>query len=116
MKLEIEINGDTESDLTMALDEVKKLVEQGYISGKNGNETGDYRFTVEGEEKKTDDAIELSDGGWMELDREDGRIRRYDKDGNCEDFYDPGDERWHEWINSFDVEDEDYGKMLAKNF
>lgn len=50
--LSIEIEGKTVSDLTMAIDEVKGVVEQGYQSGSNENDTGSYSFTRSGEDEE----------------------------------------------------------------
>lgn len=44
--LRIEISGETESDLEIALDEVKNKVSKGYLSGFDSNETGDYEFNL----------------------------------------------------------------------
>jgi hypothetical protein len=44
--LMIEINGKTDGDLSIALDEVKKKVEQGYLSGFDRNDTGNYEFDI----------------------------------------------------------------------
>jgi len=52
MTLSIEIEGKTISDLTMAIEEVKKAVEQGYQSGSGENDTGDYSFTRTGEDEE----------------------------------------------------------------
>ena len=44
--LRITITGETFWDLEVALDEVKKHIEEEYLSGFNSNETGDYEFDV----------------------------------------------------------------------
>ena len=45
-KLSITITGETFSDLEIALEEVKKYIEDEYLSGFGSNETGDYEFDV----------------------------------------------------------------------
>ena len=45
-QLEVSISGKTESDLTIALDEVKRKVEQGLLSGFDSNDTGNYTFDI----------------------------------------------------------------------
>jgi hypothetical protein len=49
MKLTIEITGDDWYDLELAVEEVLRLVEENYLSGFNRNETGSYRFDIEGQ-------------------------------------------------------------------
>ncbi len=44
--LRITITGETFWDLEVALDEVKKYIQDEYLSGFNSNETGDYEFDV----------------------------------------------------------------------
>jgi len=44
--LSITIKGDTTDDLTLALDEVRKNVSEGFVMGKDENETGRYIFDV----------------------------------------------------------------------
>jgi len=51
MNLAITIEGRTESDLEFALQEVTRLVGEGYTSGGNSNDTGSYSFNVSGEEE-----------------------------------------------------------------
>ena len=45
-KLEIKIDGETDGDLMLAIEEVKAKVEQGYLSGFDGNDSGNYSFNV----------------------------------------------------------------------
>lgn len=45
-RLTITITGETEEGLGFSLDEVKKKVLDGYLSGFNSNETDDYEFSV----------------------------------------------------------------------
>ena len=45
-QLEIKISGKTESDMTIALDEVKRKVEQGFLSGFDSNDSGSYTFDI----------------------------------------------------------------------
>lgn len=49
MLLNITIEGDSTSDLEMALDEVRRLLAQGCTSGNNSNDTGRFSFDVSGE-------------------------------------------------------------------
>jgi methylase of polypeptide subunit release factors len=44
--LRITITGETYDDLVEALKEVRRKVEEQYISGSDSNETGDYDFNV----------------------------------------------------------------------
>ena len=44
--LTIEVNGKTAADLTIALDEIKKKVEQGFLSGFDSNDSGNYEFDI----------------------------------------------------------------------
>lgn len=51
LKLKIECSGKTFRDLELALDEVKRLVAQEYLSGFNSNDTGRFTFDITGEEE-----------------------------------------------------------------
>ena len=51
MSLHVEIFGDDYSDLELALDEVRRLVGERYVSGANENDTGRFSFTVTEEEQ-----------------------------------------------------------------
>ena len=46
LKLNIEIEGKTEFDLELAVQEVARKVSEGFTSGFDGNEDGEYRFNV----------------------------------------------------------------------
>lgn len=50
-ELEVKITGRTTADMEDALDEVKRLVSEGYTCGRDGNERGGYDFTVSGEDE-----------------------------------------------------------------
>lgn len=50
----IEIDGQTTSDLLIAIDEVKKKIEDGFTSGAENNQTGGYDFTVKEKEQNGD--------------------------------------------------------------
>ncbi len=50
LKLEIKITGKTTGDLEIALDEVRRLVGETYLSGANDNDTSSYSFDITGEE------------------------------------------------------------------
>lgn len=52
MELSITISGRTISDLEYAIDEVKRLVSQGYMSGFDSNDDGEYSFQLTGEEEE----------------------------------------------------------------
>lgn len=47
--LKVYVWGDTTGDVLMALDEVKRLVGNGMTSGFDKNETGGFRFDINGE-------------------------------------------------------------------
>ena len=47
LKLSVTIQGKTESDLELALTEVTRLVAEGYTSGRDSNEDGNYVFEVD---------------------------------------------------------------------
>ena len=44
--LSLTIKGDTEEDLVIAMLEVVRLLEDGFTSGFDSNESGSYDFTV----------------------------------------------------------------------
>lgn len=50
MKLSIEINGMNNSDLLSALQEVTRLIEDDFTSGRDENTTSKFSFNIEGEE------------------------------------------------------------------
>lgn len=50
MKLTVTIDGYQQGDLELALREVESKVAQGYKSGFNSNDTGSFRFDIEGQE------------------------------------------------------------------
>jgi len=47
--LNVEIVGNSASDLELALEEVLKLVAEGNLAGFASNETGRFNFTISGE-------------------------------------------------------------------
>lgn len=49
--LRITINGKTDGDLENSLDEVKRVFETGCTSGFDANDTGNFTFSIEGEEE-----------------------------------------------------------------
>lgn len=61
MKLNIEIEGKTLSDLEFALDEVKRKVEETYRSGFDSNEDGSYQFEITGEEEEEEEEEKCDD-------------------------------------------------------
>jgi len=50
----IEISGKTQSDIEIAIQEVLRLVAQGYLSGRNGNDDGDFSFESSGDYEETE--------------------------------------------------------------
>lgn len=46
----IELEGETTEDLEIAIDEVKRLLSEGYFSGFNSNENGSYSFSMKNKE------------------------------------------------------------------
>jgi hypothetical protein len=48
LDLTINIEGHTESDLEIALQEVKRIVSEGCLSGFNSNSTGSFKFNING--------------------------------------------------------------------
>lgn len=46
MKFTLNIQGDTQGDLETALEEVLRLVSEGYLAGQDSNETGNYNFDI----------------------------------------------------------------------
>jgi hypothetical protein len=50
MKLTSTIEGQTTSDLEVALEEVHRLIAEGNTSGFNRNDTGRFEFSIEGSE------------------------------------------------------------------
>ena len=50
--LTVEIHGKTTSDLVEALRETLRLVDEGYLSGSDSNDDGEYYFNISGEKEK----------------------------------------------------------------
>jgi hypothetical protein len=48
MTLQIEIEGHTTEDAALALDEIKRLVSEGFRTGFNSNDTGRFSFEITG--------------------------------------------------------------------
>lgn len=44
----ITVTGESQSDVEIALEEVLRLVKEGYLSGHDKNETGEYFFDSTG--------------------------------------------------------------------
>ena len=44
--LRIEITGDSTSDLEIALEVIAKQIPDGYLSGFDSNDTGNYKYSV----------------------------------------------------------------------
>lgn len=49
--LKIGIEGKSTGDLLLALDEVRRLVEDTFLSGFDSNDSGRFSFTIEGKEE-----------------------------------------------------------------
>ena len=45
-KLSVEVNGKTAADLKIALDEVKRKVEAGFLAAFDSNDSGDYAYEI----------------------------------------------------------------------
>lgn len=58
LTMTIKITGNATSDLEAALDEVKRLTGEEYLSGHNSNDTGSFSFGITGEEETADDEDE----------------------------------------------------------
>jgi hypothetical protein len=64
-KIEIELNGLTERDLELALEEACERINAGYGTGQDSNDTGSFSFSsvTEGEpELEDDDDADLDEG------------------------------------------------------
>ena len=46
-RVTIDMSGVTEHDLDTAFEEAVKLLKEGYLSGLNGNDTGNFTFKTE---------------------------------------------------------------------
>lgn len=46
LKLTVEINGEDKLDIEDSLEEVLRLVREGYLSGKNNNENAGFVFEI----------------------------------------------------------------------
>lgn len=46
--LNIKITGESIGDLVLAVNEVLSLVEEGYLNGKNSNDSGGFSFYISG--------------------------------------------------------------------
>jgi len=46
-KLTIEIYGEDNDDLAIAMDVIESMVDEGYVTGANSNETGRFTFNLE---------------------------------------------------------------------
>ena len=47
LTLKVEATGATDDDLLIALDEVKRLISEGFSSGFGSNESGSFNFSYE---------------------------------------------------------------------
>lgn len=55
LELSITIKGKTTEDLEYTLDEVKKWVSQGFLLGRDSNDSAEFCFSVTGEEEDDED-------------------------------------------------------------
>src|SRR5665213_2955643 len=55
LTLTVKIEGKTDGDIAIALDEVSRLVSDGMRGGGNSNESGQFDFDIVGEEELTPD-------------------------------------------------------------
>jgi len=55
LKANITLKGRTPDELVYALNEVKRLIEEGYVSGNNRNDSGGFTYQREGEEEDIPD-------------------------------------------------------------
>lgn len=53
--LTINIEGKTLSDLEIAIDEVKKHISNGCVSGMDSNNDGEFNFQITGDEERESD-------------------------------------------------------------
>lgn len=53
LTLDTHIRGKTTDDLLVALEEVTRLVREGYTSGANSNEDGDHNFEISGDAEES---------------------------------------------------------------
>lgn len=62
LKLTVTIEGHTQEDIEIALEEVQRLVGQGYLSKHDSNDDSKFTFDVEGEEDLDEEDEESEDG------------------------------------------------------
>ena len=60
LELTVTVSGKTTGDLELALQETTRLVVQGYVSGKNSNDSAEFYFDRTGEEEDADEDNELT--------------------------------------------------------
>lgn len=78
----ITLNGHTRSDLELALEEVKRLINEGFIEGRSVNGTGSYSVNITG--------VEVA---YYKLKRNNRILKnRFSYYGMMEDHWEPGDE------------------------
>lgn len=54
LKGKIEFEGETYSDVELAIDEAKRKILQTFRSGFDANDEGNYSFEIEGEEEQSE--------------------------------------------------------------
>jgi hypothetical protein len=100
LELTVNITGNRTSDLEDAIAEVKRLVDEGYLSGHDSNDTGEYQFDISGTEVRThfkDESGGALCGNPM-TDEADHKLTEDIEDADCEECI-----RLHQE----DVDDED---------
>lgn len=55
LTLTVNIEGNQPGDLEIAIEEVARLIREGYLCGMNSNDTGKFNFNVAGEEETGED-------------------------------------------------------------
>ncbi len=74
LEITITLTGRSATDIELALDEVGRKIQQGYVSGGGSNDSGSYHFETTGEddaERLTAAGWEWADTGWLK-----GRMKR----------------------------------------
>lgn len=55
LKAQIKLHGRDREELVMALNEVKRLIDEGFTSGKGGTSDGGFIYEREGEEEEPEE-------------------------------------------------------------
>lgn len=54
--VKITLKGKTHGDIALAGEEVSRLLGEGYLCGRNSNDTGSFHFDVSGEEEPDEES------------------------------------------------------------